>query len=199
MQEIDPTFDEKDAGFSRFSKFVVEAAHKGLIHLTKLDNGQYEIALGAGVPGAAAQPAFAGIEVARDGDDRSHRGGGGSRRRSEEGRGRRGAGGERGERADSGGFSLGEAYGLLKQALSRLGGGEKPVSADQLRDTMVELKGAEAEPLDPERFPKLLQQAQEAEIIDLSKEDDGAYAVKLREEARGTPAPEPVGAPDLDE
>src|SRR5439155_562571 len=43
------------------------------------------------------------------------------------------------------------------------------------------------------------QQAQEAEIIDLSKEDDGAYAVKLREEARGTPAPEPVGAPDLDE
>src|SRR5207302_627856 len=49
MQEIDPTFDEKDAGFSRFSKFVVEAAHKGLINLNKLDNGQYEIALGAGV------------------------------------------------------------------------------------------------------------------------------------------------------
>ncbi|MBI3081410.1 MAG: NYN domain-containing protein, partial [Gemmatimonadetes bacterium] len=42
MQEIDPTFTEKDQGFSRFSKFVVEAAHKGLINLTKLDNGQYE-------------------------------------------------------------------------------------------------------------------------------------------------------------
>src|SRR2546430_15712164 len=28
MQEIDPTFNEKDIGFSRFSKFVIEAAHK---------------------------------------------------------------------------------------------------------------------------------------------------------------------------
>ncbi|HEY6158548.1 MAG TPA: NYN domain-containing protein, partial [Gemmatimonadales bacterium] len=57
MQEIDPAFNEKDVGFSRFSKFVIEAAHKGLINLTKLDNGQYEIALGRDVPGAAAQPA----------------------------------------------------------------------------------------------------------------------------------------------
>src|SRR6267143_263453 len=57
MQEIDPAFNEKDLGFSRFSKFVIEAAHKGLITLTKLDNGQYEIGLGPGVPGAAAQPA----------------------------------------------------------------------------------------------------------------------------------------------
>src|SRR5438552_17381041 len=55
MQEIDPAFNEKALGFSRFSKFVVEAAHKGLIALTKLDNGQYEIALGPGVPAAAAQ------------------------------------------------------------------------------------------------------------------------------------------------
>src|SRR5207253_5898977 len=34
MQEIDPAFNEKDLGFSRFSKFVIEAAHKGLITLT---------------------------------------------------------------------------------------------------------------------------------------------------------------------
>src|SRR5438093_11003581 len=34
MQEIDPSFNEKDIGFSRFSKFVVEAAHRGLTHLT---------------------------------------------------------------------------------------------------------------------------------------------------------------------
>src|SRR3989449_253375 len=60
MQEIDPSFNEKDIGFSRFSKFVVEAAHRGLIHLKKLDNGQYEISLGPGVPGAAAQPTATG-------------------------------------------------------------------------------------------------------------------------------------------
>src|SRR5256884_287892 len=60
MQEIDPTFDEKDAGFSRFSKFVVEAAPKGLIPLTKLDNGQDEIALGAGGPRACGPGGRAG-------------------------------------------------------------------------------------------------------------------------------------------
>ncbi len=105
MQEIDPTFNEKDVGFSRFSKFVVEAAHKGLINLTKLDNGQYEIALGPGVPGAAAQPAIAGAPAPREREDRPR----GPRRRHEEGRSRR-----------AGGFSLGDAFGLLKQALSRL-------------------------------------------------------------------------------
>src|SRR2546421_8416026 len=42
FRSIDPSFNEKDIGFSRFSKFVLEAAHRGLISLTKLDNGQYE-------------------------------------------------------------------------------------------------------------------------------------------------------------
>src|SRR5439155_1572268 len=135
MQEIDPTFNEKDVGFSRFSKFVVEAAHKGLINLTKLDNGQYEIALGPGVPGAAAQPAISGAPAPREREDRAR----GPRRRHEESRSRR-----------PGGFSLGDAFGLLKQALSRLGGSDKAVSADELRDTMIELNGADAQcPLSP--------------------------------------------------
>src|SRR2546422_8911644 len=80
-------------------------------------------------------------------------GGGAGGGRRDEGRGRRAAAGGGG-----GGFSLGEAFGLLKQALSRLGGGDKAVSADELRETMIELKGGEAEPLEVERFPKLLRQ-----------------------------------------
>src|SRR3989442_13591591 len=56
---------------------------------------------------------------------------------------------------------------------------------------MIELKGEAAVPLEPERFPKLLRQAHDAEIIDLSKEEDGAYAVKLR--------PGEASAPDADE
>ncbi|HEU5259822.1 MAG TPA: NYN domain-containing protein [Gemmatimonadales bacterium] len=193
MQEIDPNFSEKDLGYSRFSKFVVDAAHKGLINLTKLENGQYEIALGAGVPGAAAQPALGRAssrggpraEAPRERDERAQV----SRRRSEDGRARRGG-------------SLGDAFGLLKQALSRLGGGDKPVSADALRDTMIELKGDAGEPLEPERFPKLLRQAHDAEIIDLSKEEDGAYAVKLRDERSAAAAlepAEPVAAGDFDD
>ncbi|MGH7570145.1 MAG: NYN domain-containing protein, partial [Gemmatimonadales bacterium] len=177
MQEIDPTFDEKNAGFSRFSKFVVEASHKGLISLTKLDNGQYEIALGNAVAGPAAQPAgrtLPAVAPAAAGGERSPRAEG-----EERGRGRR-----RGRGDGGGGFSVSEAFGLLKQALGRLGGTEQPVSADQLRETMVELKGTDAEPLEPGRFPKLLRQAHDAEIIDLSKEEDGAYAVKLRADAQ---------------
>src|SRR5574339_941609 len=46
MQEIDPNFEEKNAGrFSRFSQFVTEAARKGLLTVTRLDNGQYEVGL----------------------------------------------------------------------------------------------------------------------------------------------------------
>src|SRR5512144_838394 len=39
MQQIDPNFDEKNAGFSRFSKFVTEAGHKGYIKVTRMENG----------------------------------------------------------------------------------------------------------------------------------------------------------------
>ena len=43
MQEIDSSFDEKDLGMPKFSRFVQEAAHKGLIKVSKLESGQLEI------------------------------------------------------------------------------------------------------------------------------------------------------------
>src|SRR3954463_14958728 len=55
MQQIDNSFDEKNLGMSKFSRFVSEAAHRGLLSLTKLENGQFEV----GPPsagGAAATP-----------------------------------------------------------------------------------------------------------------------------------------------
>src|SRR4029077_19986161 len=48
MQQIDSSFDEKNLGMSKFSRFVAEAAHRGLLTLTKLENGQLEV----GPPGA---------------------------------------------------------------------------------------------------------------------------------------------------
>ena len=66
MQQIDPNFDEKNAGFSRFSKFVLEASHKGLVKLSKLDNGQYEVApAGAAPEPAPAKPAGRAARPAR--------------------------------------------------------------------------------------------------------------------------------------
>ena len=137
MQEIDPNFDEKDAGFSRFSKFVIEAARRGLITLTRLDNGQYEIALGPQVEGAAAQPALAAMSEASE-RPRTRRGG----------RGRGRGGRDREEQpstpaepvpaepveteqpeapAAKSGFSFGDAFGLLKQAI-----GGQPAEADEV-------------------------------------------------------------------
>ena len=135
MQEIDPNFDEKDAGFSRFSKFVIEAARRGLITLTRLDNGQYEIALGPQVEGAAAQPTLGAMSEASE-RPRTRRGGRG-----------RGRGGRDREELPStpaepvaaepveteqpeapaakSGFSFGDAFGLLKQAI-----GAQPAEAE---------------------------------------------------------------------
>src|ERR1700704_591475 len=58
MQEIDASFDEKDLGMSKFSRFVQEAANRGLLSIAKLENGQLEIDLPAGVaPAAEPRPA----------------------------------------------------------------------------------------------------------------------------------------------
>jgi uncharacterized protein (TIGR00288 family) len=59
MQDVDPQFDEKNLGMSKFSRFCQEAASKGLIKVIKLDNGQLEVAPadeGARVTSAAAAP-----------------------------------------------------------------------------------------------------------------------------------------------
>ena len=59
MQDIDPSFDEKDLGMSKFSRFVHEAEKRGLITSTRLDNGQYEIG-----PIASLMPQWATIRRA---------------------------------------------------------------------------------------------------------------------------------------
>jgi uncharacterized protein (TIGR00288 family) len=82
MQEIDSTFDEKNLGISKFSRFCQEAAQRGLLTVTKLDNGQLEVDLpGTGVrtetraahaeshPAKPAEP-----EAAAAADERGRRG-----------------------------------------------------------------------------------------------------------------------------
>jgi uncharacterized protein (TIGR00288 family) len=43
MQQIDSDFDEGNLGIAKFSRFVSEAAQRGLLTLSKLENGQIEI------------------------------------------------------------------------------------------------------------------------------------------------------------
>ncbi|HKT08990.1 MAG TPA: NYN domain-containing protein, partial [Gemmatimonadaceae bacterium] len=57
MQDIDNSFDEKNLGMAKFSRFVTEAAQRGLLKLTKLENGQMEVDVTAEGAAAAAPPA----------------------------------------------------------------------------------------------------------------------------------------------
>src|SRR5512143_847946 len=171
MQEIDPSFDEKDAGFSRFSKFVQEAAHRGLIATTRLDNGQYEIALGQPAETAAATPGVYGEAAPAPAPAAPEPPPPAAPHRR--------------------GSLVGDAFGLLKQALGRLGG-EQEVSAEAVREAMNELAPEGTRRVDSRSMPKLLRQAHDADLIDLSKNESGSYSVRVKPEEQPEPARPPV-------
>ncbi len=198
MQQIDPNFDERNAGYNRFSKFVLEAGQRGVVTVTKLDNGQFEVTPGtvAVVPAAAAPaaPAARSREAAdgRDGREGREDGGRGRRGRRGRGRGERSEGGRepagrepggrepaaaRAARPADGSLSLARAFQLMSQALDELRG---PVSQEALRLRMAALHGREDPLLDPTRFPRLLRQANDAEIADVRKVGDDDYEISGR-------------------
>jgi len=184
MQQIDPNFDERNAGFNRFSKFVMEAGQKGVVLVNKLDNGQFEVAParagGLAAPAAIPSPAQRGRNGAEAGrEDGSRRG------RGRRGRGRdreRPAEGSREEAASqrpprdlrAGGLTLARAFQLMNQALGEL---RTPVSHEPLRLRMVAMYGREDPLLDGGRFPRLLRQANDAEVADVRKVGDDEYEI----------------------
>ena len=101
MQEVDSTFDEKDLGMAKFSRFAQEAAQRGLIRVTKLENGQMEVDIADGKAIAAGSSASTSDAPARIAIDRSGETAEESAaRRSRRGRGGRGRGREREPRAE---------------------------------------------------------------------------------------------------
>jgi uncharacterized protein (TIGR00288 family) len=227
MQQIDPNFDERNAGFNRFSKFVIEAGQKGIVLLSKLDNGQYEVA-----PGPAAKAvAVAGPQHQRGHPEpgRDEPAPSGARTREDggrRGRGRRGRGGrdrstgrdgssqrdrmngsprpDAGQRAPAredrsdGGLTLARAFQLMTQALSEF---RSAVGQEALRLRMVAMHGREDPLLEASRFPRLLRQANDAEVADVRKVGDDDYEISAQQSlARSslpaaTPPEEPTAAP----
>ena len=221
MQQIDPNFDERNAGFNRFSKFVIEAGQKGVVLLTKLDNGQYEVA-----PGPSAKPAAVSAVTRPHAEPGREEAGPGARGREDggrRGRGRRGRGGRdrsgrdsaqrermngsartdaghrppaREERVD-GALTLARAFQLMTQALSEF---RSPVGQEALRLRMVAMHGREDPLLDSARFPRLLRQANDAEVADVRKVGDDDYEISAqrghtRPSLPPVPAPEEAPAP----
>jgi hypothetical protein len=104
MVEIDNTFDEKDLGMAKFSRFVQDATQRGLLSATKLENGQLEIGLPSGARGdlRAAENAAAD-EAARTDGPAAAKAADDAKRESGRGRrGRRGRGRDRDDRPRSG-------------------------------------------------------------------------------------------------
>jgi uncharacterized protein (TIGR00288 family) len=187
MQELDPAFDEKNAGMSRFSKFVEEARRRGLIVATRLDNGQFEVDLGASAPGGAkALPAIPGGPDERRERERA------DADRERPSRGRRGGRGAKVEEAAgvpvaapaSGPLSLVEAFDLLKRTLLELHAtAPTTINEDPVRERMAEMSGRPEDPVFKRpRFGRLLRQANDASIVDLAKTAKG-FMVTLRADA----------------
>ncbi len=203
--ELDPAFDEKELGFSKYNRFLSEAASRGCISLRKMDNGQYEVMPADGTP-KSEEP-----ESGRGRSERSRdrgRGRGRDRRESRDTRDSRGEekrGGEaRGEvsaekprekpaekpeqemstaqkptrdRARS----LEDAYALLRDAVSRLSAERGGAARDSdVKRRMLEIQADfdESEFGFP-KFSRFLRQAHDAEVIDLRRGENGAYDVEL--------------------
>ncbi|MGH7498231.1 MAG: NYN domain-containing protein [Gemmatimonadales bacterium] len=197
MQQIDPNFDERNAGFNRFSKFVVEAGQKGMLAVSKLENGQYEVAPLVG--GVAAPPVARAEEPAREEGPRrgrSRRGGRGrDRERPAE------AGREDGpprhpprEARTDGALTLARAFQLMSQALGEL---RPPVGHEPLRLRMAALHGKQDALLDAPRFSRLLRQANDAEVADVRKVGDDEYEISPHRTGAmpAAPAQSPAAAP----
>ena len=161
MQSLDPTFDEKTAGYNRFSKFVVEAQNRGLIALEKLENGQFSVDIG---DNANVSPEDEG--TFKESGDRGR--GRPKRRPRSRGPAKRSA------------LSLAEAFDLLREALMQLGAtDETSIDAEAVRARMSELFTGDDDPLfERPRFQRLMRQAHDADLIELVKQGE-EYVMRL--------------------
>ncbi len=188
MQEIDGNFDESGLGFSKFSKFLTEAASRGLVDLKKLDNGQYEVGT-----------ARAGRSRRSDsGEERGGRQSRGRGRRERQGSAEapaREAPGEEapveeapvGEAEPSRGPEKGsddplrDAYDLMTRAMEEL----RDSGRSEVRDSDVKRKLLELDPSFDEaelgfsKFTKFLSQAADHDQIRLRRSEAGNYEVSL--------------------
>ncbi len=204
MQTIDSSFDEKNLGMAKFSRFVQEAAQKGLIALTRLQNGQMEVGPPSATAGAAVEaptvdtPAAAVPASPTDDAKRSRRGGRGRDRgrprRDEAAAAPAAAASETGPAetaapapkpapavADGIGttgirLTRDEAFQLVRRAVSTLVSGNASVPAAKVRAAAREMLGRDSESLSERNFTRILQDAHDADVVDLRKRG-GDYEV----------------------
>jgi len=217
MMEIDPSFDEGNFGFSKFSKFVSEAASRKLVRLQKLDNGQYEIIPGSTRGGGGRSRNDSGRSDSGRSDSGRGRGRGRDDSRGRKGRGRsdRGQsssderGGARSEEKHVPSIAshdepLEAAYKLLAKALEEhAANGRDPVRDSDVKRKMLEIRGAFDEgELGFSKFSKFLQQAREHGLIRVEVLEGGNQMVSLAQGKSSDDdrlSPEPGSEPERQE
>jgi uncharacterized protein (TIGR00288 family) len=191
MQDLDPSFDEKDLGYSKFSRFVTEAGVKGLVVLTKLENGQLEVTppgdATASSEGRDARPAEEREE--REGRSRRGRRGRGRGRDRDRGSDDRDARAESGEAApapvtaatvppsDDIGMSgerltREEAAALVRRAVEALVEGDATVPTEDVRRKARELLGRDSESLALRFFDRIVKDAHAAGVVQVRHDGD---------------------------
>ena len=196
IMELSPSFNERDLGFKKFSKFLVEAANKGLLAIERASNGQYLITPPSG-GGKATGPQAREAEPARNGDDQRAKGRRAPRgRRSSQGREERGGGGRAGDAPAQTArdpvpqkaqaqppHDRGPALDLLRQALQQVAGrNHGPVRDSDVKRRMMAIdKGFNESALGFGKFSKFLQYATGEGVVSVDRARDGSYRVRLIE------------------
>ena len=180
MQELDPLFNEGGIGFSKFSKFLVEASSRGLVTLKKRESGQYEVSSPS--QGRPSRKADEGGRPRRDREQRSIR-----RERSEDGP----------DQSIVQGSSipddpLQEAYQLLVSVLEdfRIAGREPVWDSDLKRRMLQKNRSFDQAELGFQKFSRFLAQATDHGIISTERTDRGNFEVSLPDSHPGS---EPTG------
>ena len=196
IMEVSPGFNERDLGFKKFSKFLAEAANKGLLDVERADNGQYMITppggKGRGKGGRRAEPAKNGDEQRNKGSRApparlTGQGGAGkevrasgSRNQSASEKTVRDAGPKAQSRPPR---DRAPALALLRRALQEVGGrndGRPRDSAVKRRMIAID-KGFNESALGFGKFSKFLQYAEGEGIVAVERTRDGSYWVRLTE------------------
>ncbi|MDE2719866.1 NYN domain-containing protein [Candidatus Palauibacter polyketidifaciens] len=208
MLEMDPGFDEKTAGFSRFNRFLSEAAKRNRIVLQKRENGQYDVGLPSGAASAAGGDPVSSRGEAATAKSRSRRGRRGGRGRASapkapEERAPAKAGKPSAKTTDSSAAAVEGAYEALKRAVAELSRDGAPV-----RDSMAKRKLLQYDAAFDEgvfgfsKFSLFLRAAHDAGVVRMSRHEDGNHylTATAAPAAPAVPArkaePAPDGSPD---
>ncbi|MEJ2482401.1 MAG: NYN domain-containing protein [Gemmatimonadota bacterium] len=196
MLELDPSFDEKEIGFSKFNRFLSEAASRGILSLEKAANGQYEVAAGSRAKALASGDGAADTDLGSSEPDRAPE----KRSRSRSRGSRRGsdrksksttpAPPSEEEAPDVDADRLRSAYALLAEVTAALASPGDPVRDSEVKRRMLEREGKFDEAaLGFSKFSRFLRQAHDEGIVDLERGPEGNYLVSPNEDGPVAIAP----------